>query len=110
MKRLLAICAYVALTVVAAYGSYVWGWYRGLTYHAVMSGMSEAKWSLSAARSIRKADPALALELLEANISWADYSLRESLPDVPLGHEGNYLIVLRNLSDYREQYGAAGSR
>lgn len=110
MKRLLGVCAYLAVTVTVAYGAYVFGWYRGLTYHAVISGMSEAKWSLSAARSIRQADPALALELLDANISWADISLRDGIKDVPLGHEGNYLIVLRSLADYRRAYGQPGAR
>lgn len=109
-RRFLGIGAYVAFTLLAVYGAYVIGWYRGLTYHAVISGMSEAKWSLSAARSLRQADPALALELLDANISWADVSLRDSVQDVPLGHEGNYLIVLRSLEEYQQLYGATGSQ
>ena len=109
-RRFLAIGAYLVLTLTAIYGAYVVGWYQGLSYHAVLSGMSEAKWSLSAARSLRNQDPTLALELLEANISWADVNLRDSVNDVPLGQEGNYLIVLRDLQKYHELYGATGSQ
>jgi len=110
MKRIVRACLFAALLIATSYGSYVWGWYQGLNYDAVVSGMSEAKWSLSAARSIRQSDPQLALELLDANISWADVNLRDSAADVPAAHEGNYAIVLKALQEYRDQYAAAGSQ
>lgn len=109
MKRVLAGLAYAALALSASGAAYLWGYHRGMSYHAVLSGMSEAKWSLSAAQSLRARDPRLALELLEANISWMDVSLEFEDEDVPAAERGNYDIVKRRLDDYRRRYGAPGS-
>ncbi len=108
MKRALAVIAFIAISCSAAYGGYVWGWYRGFEYHSVVSGMSEAKVSLSAARSIRQADPQLALELLDANISWMSVSLSDTALDVPEAERANYEMVLERLRHYRAEYGRAG--
>ncbi len=108
MKRTLAVLALIALISGVAYGSYVWGWYRGTEYHSVVSGMSEAKVSLDAARSIRQADPQLALELLDANISWMSASLSDTSLEVPEAERANYEMVLERLRHYRAQYGRTG--
>lgn len=109
MKKLMIGLAYGALLVAVALGGYVWGWYQGLNYHAVVSGMSEAKWSLSAAQSLRQRDPGLALELLEANISWVDATLQLEPADVPSQERANYDIVLRRLAEYKAAYGRSDS-
>lgn len=108
MKRILGVVTCIAILLGAAYGGYVWGWYRGAEYYAVVSGMSEAKVSLNAARSIRQADPQLALELLDANISWMSASLSDTSLDVPEAERGNYEIVLERLRHYRAEYGRTG--
>lgn len=70
--------------------------------------MSEAKVSLDAARSIRQADPQLALELLDANISWMSASLSDTSLEVPEAERANYEMVLERLRHYRAQYGRTG--
>lgn len=104
MKRIAFALIYVALLGATAFTCYTWGWYSGLSYHSVVSGMSEAKWSLSAARSLRQSDPALALELLEANISWADMALGDVIAEVPDEQRPNYALVMRHLKDYKDRY------
>lgn len=104
MVRALRFLSYLTLAAVAAWGGYVVGWYRGLTYHSVVASMSEAKWSMSVARSIRNSEPELALELLEANINWTDMSLRNGAQDVPKDERGNYEIVMRRLREYRQEF------
>ena len=106
-KRLFALAAWSALTAAACWGTYVWGWYDGLSYHAVVSSMSEAKWSMSAAQSIRQADPELALELLDANIGWTTIALHEVADEVPPSERGNYEIVMKRLAAYRARFGSS---
>ncbi len=103
MARVLRPLSYLALAAATAWGGYSVGWYRGLTYHSVVSGMSEARWSMSAARSIRQSDPELALELLDANISWMNLSLRRNAALVPPEQRGNYDIVIRRLQEYQDE-------
>ena len=109
MKKLVFALVYFALLLGASYGSYVWGWYEGLNYHAVVSTLAEARVSLSAAESLRDRDPVLALELLEANIEWMHSSLLidEHVPDEELG---NFEIVKRRLEAYQRAYGVPGAR
>lgn len=102
MKRAFAAIAYSALLVAVAYGTYILGWYQGLSYHAVVAGLSEAKVSVAAAQSLRQAEPLLALELLEGNITWMNHSLTESADDVPAGEQANFDIVMRRLRDYEK--------
>ncbi len=109
-KRLVAFAAWSALTAAACWGAYVWGWYDGLSYHAVVSSMSEAKWSMSAAQSIRQEDPQLALELLDANIGWTALALHDVADAVPTAERGNYEIVMKRLADYRARFGAGARR
>lgn len=109
-KRFLLFAAWAALTAAACWGTYVWGWYDGLSYHAVVSSMSEAKWSMSAAQSIRQADPELALELLDANIGWTAFALTESADEVPREQRGNYEIVMKRLREYRARFGTVPQR
>ncbi len=104
MRKLMIGLAFAALLVATASGSYIWGWYAGLNHHAVLSGMSEAKWSLAAAKSLRMRDPALALELLESNISWLDASLNLEPADVPASERANYRLVLQRLEEYKQAY------
>ncbi len=108
MKRILAVLVFLAVFPSAAYGGYLWGWYRGFEYHSVVSGMSEAKVSLNAARSIRQADPQLALELLDANISWMTASLNDTSLDVPEAERLNYELVLERLRHYHAEFGRTG--
>ena len=108
MQRILAVVICLAIFSGATYSGYIWGWYRGFEYHSVVSGLSEAKVSLDAARSIRQADPQLALELLDANISWMSASLSDTSLDVPEAERGNYDMVLERLRHYRDRYGRTG--
>lgn len=108
MKRALAAIAYSALLLAVAYGTYVFGWYQGLNYHAVVAGLSEAKVSMAAAQSLRQAEPLLALELLEGNITWMDHSLTASAADVPAHEQANFDIVMRRLRDYEKTHLRSG--
>ena len=110
MKRAFAVLVVLALLVGSSYTTYVWGWYRGMEYHSVIAGMSEAKVALSAARSLRQSDPELALELLEANISWMNAALHDSRITIPESERANFEIVLASLRDYYDRYstGAVG--
>jgi hypothetical protein len=110
MKRASAIVVLLALVAGSSYGTYIFGWYQGHEYHSVVAGMSEASAALSAARSLRQADPALALELLEANISWLDSALRDDHLEIPVTERGNFELVLQRLRSYHDQYAvSAGS-
>lgn len=108
MKRAVFAIAYAALLIAVAYGTYVWGWYQGLTYHSVVAGLSEAKVSVAAAQSLRQAEPQLALELLETNIHWMDHALTASAGDVPPSEQGNFDIVMRRLREYESAHGTLG--
>lgn len=110
MRKILIAATYVGLALATTYGTYLWGWYAGVSYHAVEAGLSEAKVSLSAAQSLRARDPELALELLEANISWMDASLQFESQRLPEDQRGNYDIVMRRLQSYKQAYAAHGSR
>lgn len=105
MKRVVFATAYAALLVAVAYGTYVFGWYQGLTYHSVVAGLSEAKVTVAAAQSLRQAEPQLALELLETNIHWMDRALTASADDVPANEQGNFDIVMRRLREYENDHG-----
>lgn len=105
MRRILCGLAYAAVALGAAYCAYVWGWHDGTRYHTVESGLSEANVSLSAARSLRARDPQLALELLEANITWVDASLQFEGRSLPEEQRGDYEIVMRRLESYKQAYG-----
>ena len=50
----------------------------------------------------------LALELLDANISWMSASLSDTSLDVPEAEQGNYEMVLERLRHYRDRYGRTG--
>ena len=104
MKRLSATLVLVALAAGTTYGAYVWGWYRGHEYHSVIAGMSEATVALSAARSLRQSDPELALELLEADISWVSTVLRDNRLEIPAHVRGNFELVLQRLRSYQIEY------
>lgn len=104
MKRLSTILVLIALVAATSYGSYAWGWYRGHEYHAVIAGMSEATVALSAARSLRQSDPALALELLEADIMWLSVTLRDDRLAIPAHARGNLELVLARLRSYQDEY------
>ena len=106
MKRLAAITVVVALVLASSYSTYVLGWYRGHEYQAVVSGMSEAKVALSAARSLRQSDPELALELLEANISWMNAMLHDQQLRIPNDQRGNFQLVLDSLHSYYDEFAA----
>lgn len=108
MKRAVVAFAYAALLVAVAYGSYVWGWYQGLTYHSVVAGLSEAKVTMAAAQSLHQEEPQLALELLESNIRWMDIALTASVHDVPASEQGNFDIVMRRLREYENDHGTPG--
>lgn len=105
LKKLSIVLACAALVACVAWGAYVLGWYRGMGHHAVVASMSEARWSLAAAESLRKRHPELALELLEAELVWIETSLRLEPRDVPDQQRGNYEIVLRRLEQYRTEHG-----
>ena len=104
MKRLSATLVLLALVTASSYSTYIWGWYQGHEYHSVVAGMSEASAALSAARSLRQSDPELALELLEANISWLDSALRDDHLEIPAHERGNFELVLQRLRTYHDQY------
>ena len=104
MKRIGATLVLLALVAATSYGSYVWGWYRGQEYHSVVAGMSEATVALSAARSLRQSDPALALELLEADIAWMSTALRDPRLEIPAHVRGNLELVLKRLRSYQADY------
>ena len=106
MKRIGATLVLLALVAASSYGSYVWGWYQGQEYHSVVAGMSEATVALSAARSLRQSDPELALELLEADITWMNAALRDRRLEVPEHVRGNFELVLERLRDYQDDYAA----
>ena len=106
MKRIAVALAYVALTLAFGYGSYVWGWYRGLNYLAVVNDITEAEIAMAAARSLREQNPQLALELLDAGISWREAALNFA-EDVPLEHLDDYETVRDRLRAYQEEYAAA---
>lgn len=110
MRKILTALTYAAVALTTAYGAYVWGWHQGMRYHSVEAGLSEAKVSLSAAQSLRARDPQLALELLEANISWMDTSLHFEAESLPEDQRGNYDIVMRRLQSYKQAYAHPGSR
>jgi hypothetical protein len=109
MKRLFLTTAIVAVTAAACYGTYVVGWYHGLEYHSVVAGMSETRLSLSAARSLRQADPDLALELLDENISWMNQLLRDDKLEIPEQERANLRLVLDNLDRYHAEFAADGN-
>ncbi len=110
MKRLSATLVLVALVAATTYGAYVWGWYRGHEYHSVVAGMSAATVALSAARSLRQSDPELALELLEADITWMNATLTDDWLEVPDHLRANFELVLKRLRNYQNDYAAnAGS-
>lgn len=104
MKRLAALTVLVALVLASSYSAYVLGWYRGHEYQSVVSGMSEAKVALSAARSLRQSDPDLALELLEANISWMNAMLHDRQLRIPADQRGNFELVLDSLHNYYDEF------
>jgi len=104
MKRFAALTVLVALVLASSYSAYVLGWYRGHEYQAVLSGMSEAKVALSAARSLRQSDPELALELLEANISWMNAMLHDQQLRIPENERGNFQLVLDGLHSYYDEF------
>lgn len=106
MKRFAATLVLLALVAATSYGSYVWGWYRGHEYQSVVAGMSEATVALSAARSLRQSDPALALELLEADIAWMNTALRDQRLEIPAHIRGNLELVLTRLRTYQNDYAA----
>jgi len=110
MKRLFAILVLVALFGATSYGAYVWGWYRGHEYHSVVAGMSEATVALSAARSLRQSDPQLALELLEADITWMNATLRDDRLEIPADARANFDLVLARLRSYQNDYAAPAGR
>lgn len=110
MKKMWLILLQLTLSAVAAYGGYLWGWHEGQSYHAVISGLSEANANLSAARSLRASDPDLALELLESNLSWVDTSLQFEALDLPKDQRGNYDIVMERLESYKRAYSTHSSR
>jgi hypothetical protein len=110
MKRLSATVALVALLAATGYGSYLWGWYSGHEYHSVVAGISEAKSSLSAAQSLRQSDPELALELLEASISWMDTTLRDERLVIPAEQRGDFDLVLARLQRYHNDYSVSVGR
>lgn len=97
----------LALVAATSYGSYVWGWYHGQEYHSVVAGMSEATVALSAARSLRQSDPELALELLEADITWMNTALRDHRLEIPAHIRGNLELVLKRLRSYEDDYAAS---
>lgn len=110
MKKLLTGLTCSAVLLATAYGAYLLGWYRGMSYHALEAGLSEAKVSLSAAQSLRARDPELALELLEANIAWMDTSLQFEGRALTEEQRGNYDIVMRRLESYKAAYSDRGTR
>lgn len=107
MKRLLFALVYALTIVASSYAGYIWGWYDGFTYQSILAGLAETKVSVSAAKSLRLQDPALALELLESNISWMDRALTDVADVVPPEEQGNFDIVMRHLAEYRAAYGQA---
>ncbi|NKB86786.1 MAG: hypothetical protein GKS06_01000 [Acidobacteria bacterium] len=104
MKRLTVVFALLATVAGTAYGSYVWGWYTGHEYQVVVAAMSEAKAALSAAKSLRQSDPELALELLDANISWVTTTLDDARLQIPDDRRADYEMVLARLQDYHDDY------
>lgn len=104
MKNMTIGLTLVSLMAAIACGGYLWGYHEGVNDHAVISGMSEANWSLAAARSLRYDEPRLALELLESNLLWVDSALRLDPESVPENERGNYLLVLDRLERYRAAY------
>jgi hypothetical protein len=106
MKRLLFAAVYALMLIGSSYAGYIWGWYDGFTYQSIIAGLSEAKVSVSVAKSLRLEDPELALELLESNISWMDRALADTADVVPADQQGNFDIVMRYMADYRATYGA----
>ncbi len=110
MKRLSATLVLLALVAATTYGSYVWGWYHGHEYQSVVAGMSEATVALSAARSLRQSDPALALELLEADITWMSATLTDARLEIPASERANLELVLKRLRSYQNDYATTAGR
>jgi len=110
MKRLSATLVLLALVAATSYGSYLWGWYRGHEYHSVVAGMSEATVALAAARSLRQSDPALALELLEADITWMNAALTDDRLEVPARERANLDLVLKRLRSYQDDFAGSAGR
>ena len=104
MKRLPHVLALLALVASTAYGAYLLGWYRGHEYQVVTAGISEAKAALSAAKSLRQSDPELALELLEANISWVSATLRDDHLEIPDEQRADFEMVLTRPQAYHDDY------
>jgi hypothetical protein len=104
MKRLSLVFAMLTLVVGTAYGAYLLGWYRGNEYQVVTAGISEAKAALSAAKSLRQSDPDLALELLDANISWVSATLRDDRLEISAEQRADFEMVLTRLQAYHDDY------
>ena len=109
MKKLAFLLVYFALLAGCTYAAFVWGWNEGVNRHAVMTSLADTRVSLSAAESLRADDAALALEVLDANLSWMHSSLLLD-PEVPEDQRGTFETVMRRLEAYRSAHGRSGAR
>jgi hypothetical protein len=66
--------------------------------------MAAATVAISAARSLRQSNPELALELLEADITWMDVTLRDDHLEIPAHARANFELVLKRLQSYHNDY------